>query len=145
MTQQQQAPPHEPEPGTRPEDVDTGFWLWLIAIPLMIVGYVVDLVTIPIDGPAGYVYAVSAIFVVVVASVALAFLFLMRQGYRWARTLLTGGGAATIVYAVSNLFGANRPDVAAFVYAVSAIIGAVAIAGGMYLLHRKDAHAFFTR
>jgi hypothetical protein len=28
---------------------------------------------------------------------------------------------------------------------VTAIIGSVCIAGGVYLLHRKDAHAFFTR
>ena len=90
-------------------------------------------------------YAVSGVFVVVVASVVLAFLFLMRQGYRWARTVLTGGAAATVVYAVTNVFGVERPTVAAVSYAVTAIIGSVAILGGVYLLHRKDAHAFFTR
>lgn len=115
---------------------------------MMVIGYVVDLVTLP-DlvpvGPRGLVYGVSGVFMVVVASVVLTFLLLMRQGYRWARTLLTGGGAATIVYALTNLFGVERPTVAAFVYAVTAIIGSVCIAGGVYLLHRKDAHAFFTR
>jgi len=30
-------------------------------------------------------------------------------------------------------------------YAVSGILGSVLIAGGVFLLHRKDAHAFFTR
>ena len=145
MTQQQQGPPTEVEPATRPEDVDTAFWLWLVALPLLVAGYVVDLVTMPVAGPAGYVYAVSGVFVVVVASVVLAFLFLMRQGYRWARTVLTGGAAATVVYAVTNVFGVERPTVAAVSYAVTAIIGSVAILGGVYLLHRKDAHAFFTR
>ena len=29
----------------RPADVDTGFWLWLIAVPLMVAGYLVDLVS----------------------------------------------------------------------------------------------------
>lgn len=135
--------PAGPEP--RPEDVDTGFWLWMFALPMMVLGYVVDLLVMPIDGPAGYVYAVSGVFVVVVASIVVAFLFLMRQGYRLARTLLTGGGAATIVYAVTKLFGAERPPVAAVVFAATAIIGSVAIAGGLYLLHRKDAHVFFTR
>ena len=31
------------------------------------------------------------------------------------------------------------------IYAVSGILGSVLIAGGVFLLHRKDAHAFFTR
>ncbi len=133
------------ESGTRPEDVDTGFWLWVVALALMVVGYVVDLVTMPVDGPAGYVYAVSGIFVVIVASVVVVFLLLMRQGYRWARTLLTGAGAATVVYAATNVFGIERPPAAAVSYAVTAIVGSVAIVGGVYLLHRKDAHAFFVR
>ncbi len=90
-------------------------------------------------------YGVSASSSLVVASVVLTFLLLMRQGYRWTRTLLTGGGAATIVYALSNLFAVDRPPVAAMVYAATAIVGSVCIAGGVYLLHRKDAHAFFTR
>jgi len=33
-----------PQPPTRPVDVDTGFWLWLAAVPLMVIGYVADLV-----------------------------------------------------------------------------------------------------
>ena len=132
------------EPAGRPEDVDTGFWLWLVALPLMVIGYVVDVVTAPVHGPAVLVYGVSAIFLVVVASVALTFLLLMRVGYRWTRTLLSGGGTATIVYAVTNLFAA-RPPVAAIVYAVTAIVGSVCIAGGVFVLHRRDAHAFFVR
>ncbi|HYO01076.1 MAG TPA: hypothetical protein VET27_03865 [Mycobacterium sp.] len=145
MTDQEQGPPQQVGPSPRPEDVDTGFWLWIVALPMMVIGYVVDLVTLPVDGPVGLVYGVSGVFMVVIASVVLTFLLLMRQGYRWTRTLLTGGGAATIVYALTNLFGVERPTVAAVVYAVTAIIGSVCIAGGVYLLHRKDAHAFFMR
>ena len=37
------------------------------------------------------------------------------------------------------------PAAAAVIYAVTAIVGSVLIAGGVFLLHRKDAHAFFTR
>jgi hypothetical protein len=145
VTDQHTHPPTEAGPVARPEDVDTGFWLWIVALPLMVIGYVVDLVSVPVKGPSGLVYAVSGVFVVVLASVVLTFLLLMRQGYRWARTLLTGGAAATVVYAVTNVFDVERPPVAAVSYAVATIIGAVALAGGAYLLHRKDAHGFFTR
>lgn len=150
MTGPFQGPPPGPPveaagPVARPDDVDTGFWLWLVATTVMVIGYVVDLATLPVAGPGALVYGVSGIFLFVVASLVVTFLFLMREGYRWARTLLTGGGAATIVYALTNLFGVDRPAVAAFVFAVTAIIGAVCVAGGVYLLHRKDAHAFFTR
>jgi hypothetical protein len=146
---EQQGPPNDPsvdaEPRVRPEDVDTGFWLWIFALPLMVAGYLIDLIAIPVDGPSGYVCAVSGVFVVVLASVVLTFLLLMRQGYRWARTLLAGGAAATVVYAASNVFGVERPPVAAVGFAVTTITGTVAILGGLFLLHRKDAHEFFVR
>ena len=91
------------------------------------------------------VYAISAVFVVVMSAVVVTFLILMRHGYRWARTLLTGGGIASVVYTATSLFTVDRPPAAAITYAVTAIVGSVLIAGGVFLLHRKDAHAFFTR
>ncbi len=129
----------------RPTDVDTGFWLWLVSVPLMVAGYVVDLVGAEHPHPPAVVYAISGVFVFVLAAVVLTFLFLMRQGYRWARTLLTGGGVASVVYAGTSLFSADRPPVSAVLYAVSAIVGSVLIIGGVFLLHRKDAHGFFVR
>jgi hypothetical protein len=135
----------EPEPHIRPVDVDTGFWLWLAALPLLVIGYVVDLVTIPFQRTPTIVYAISAVFVVVVSAVVVTFLILMRHGYRWARTVLTGGGIASVVYTATSLFTVDRATPAAITFAVTAIIGSVLIAGGVYLLHRKDAHAFFTR
>ena len=30
-------------PPARPVDVDTAFWLWVVALPLMVAGYVIDL------------------------------------------------------------------------------------------------------
>jgi hypothetical protein len=131
-------------PVPRPPDVDTGFWLWLIALPLMVIGNVVDLIAGPAKSQSWFVYAISGVFLVIVAAVVLAFLLLMRHGYRWARTLLTGGAATTVVYAANSLFTVDRPGVAAFVFAVTAIVGSVLIAGGVYLLHRKDAQDFFT-
>ncbi len=91
------------------------------------------------------VYAVSAVFMIVMSAVVVTFLILMRHGYRWARTLLTGGGIASVVYTGTSLFTVARPPAAAVAYAVTAIVGSVLIVGGAFLLHRKDAHAFFTR
>jgi hypothetical protein len=137
----------EPQPTTepgRPLDVDTGFWLWVAALTLMVAGYVVDLVVTEANHPV-IVYAISTVFVVVLSAVVVTFLILMRHGYRWARTLLTGGGIASVVYTGTSLFTVDRPPAAAVTYAVTAIVGSVLIVGGAFLLHRKDAHAFFTR
>jgi hypothetical protein len=129
----------------RPTDVDTGFWLWLVAVPLMVVGYVVDMVSSRPRRPPVVIFVFSGMFVFVIAAVVVTFLFLMRQGYRWARTVLTGGGVASMVYAGTSLFSTDRPTTAAMLYAISVIFGCVLIAGGVFLLHRKDAHAFFVR
>ncbi len=50
-----------------------------------------------------------------------------------------------MVYSVSDLFTVSREPAAAVPYAVAAIVGSVLIAGGVVLLHRKDAQSFFTR
>ncbi len=133
------------QPPTRPVDVGTGFGLWLTALPLLLVGDAVDIALAP-DVPSHFlVYAVTGLFLVLVCAVVVTFLLLMRQGYRWARTLLTGGGLASIVYIATSLFTAQRGTVAAVIYAITGIVGSVLIAGGVYLLHRKDAHGYFTR
>lgn len=131
-------------PPARPTDVDTGFWLWVVALPLMTAGSIIDTVTAQ-RPQSGLVLAISLMFVVLLAVVVLTFQFLMRQGYRWARTLLTGGAIAAVVFSVSTLFSVERPPAAAFAYAACVIIGSVLIVGGAYLLHRKDSHDFFTR
>lgn len=133
------------EEHARPLDVDTGFWLWVTALPLMVIGYLVDVVAGPVEHPSALIYAISGVFIAVLSAVVVTFLILMRHGYRWARTLLTGGGFASVVYMASRLFTVDRPAVAAVIYAVSAVFGSVFIVGGMYLLHRKDAHGYFTR
>ncbi|MEX7470380.1 hypothetical protein AB4Z39_11785 [Mycobacterium adipatum] len=132
-------------PGGRPEDVDTGFWLWIAALPLMVIGYVIDLATARLPAAGPYVYAVSGLFLVVTVAVVATFAVLMRLGYRWARTLLTAGGLTAVVYSVSSLFTVDRPEAAAFGFAACTIIGSVAILGGVVLLHRKDAHDYLTR
>ena len=138
----------QPQPPTqrgRPVDVGTGFGLWLTALPVLVVGQAADTALAP-DRPRGVVvYAAAAVFLFVVVSVVLTFLVLMWLRYRWARTLLTGGGVATIIFVASGLFNDQRSALGAVVYAVTSIVGSVLIAGGIFLLHRKDAHAYFTR
>jgi hypothetical protein len=142
----QPAPAGRPEPpSARPEDVDTGFWLWAAALPLLVIGYVTDTVVTPAGANPVLVYLLSALFIVVLIALVVTFLILMRAGYRWARTLLTGGGLAAIVSVGSGLFSVDRPAVAAIIFAVTGIVGAVLIGGGIFLLHRKDAHEFFNR
>jgi len=140
VSQEQQAPPE-----ARPHDVETGFWLWVAAVPLMVIGYVVDLVATADRHLPIAVLATSVVFVIVLTAVVVTFMILMRHGYRWARTLLTGGGVSSVVYAATSLFTVDRPTSAAVAYAVTVIVGSVLIGGGVFLLHRKDAHAFFTR
>lgn len=109
----------------------------------MIAGYLSDAVTGPRS--SSFLVVLAVIFVVVLATVVVTFLMLMRAGYRWARTVLVAGALASIVYTVNSLLTAPRNTTAALIYAGSGIVGAVLLAGGVYLLHRKDANEFFTR
>jgi hypothetical protein len=127
----------------RPEDIDTAFWLWVVALPLMIAGYVCDAVTAPAASP--FMVGITVFIAVVLGTVVLTFLVLMRAGYRWARTALTGGALTSILYTTSGLLTVQRPTVAAVVYAGTGIVGAVLLAGGIVLVHRKDGHGYFTR
>lgn len=127
----------------RPADVDTGFWLWLVALVLLLIGYVVDAVTV--NHVTSVVIALTVVFALTLGAIVLTFLLLMRSGYRWTRTALTGGGVATVIYTTVSLFSVPREPVTAVAFAVTGIVGSVLIVGGIYLLHRQDAHGFFTR
>ena len=130
----------------RPADVDTGFWLWLAALPLLIIGQVVDIYfTATTTGASMPVLVLSTVFTLAVGAVIATFLLLLRSGYRWTRTLLTGSGIATILYTLASLVTVVRPTLSAVVFAVTGIIGSVLIGGGIYLLHRTDSRGFFTR
>lgn len=126
-------------------DVGTGFGLWAVALVLLLAGQVFDTV-LSNDRPHGWiVLAVTGVFLVCLSAVVLTFLLLMRHGYRWARTLLTSGGIVSVMYVTTSLFTVQRGAVSAVVFAVTGILGSVLILGGVYLLYRKDAHAFFVR
>ena len=133
------------EPQGRPDDVVTGFWLWTAALPLSVIGYVINLLTTPERAISGYGYAVSGLILFIIAVLVATFLVLLRQGYRWARSILTGGSAATILYLTTNLFANYHGAAAALGYAVCGIGGTVLIGGGVYLLHRPDSNAYFVR
>ncbi|MEN4478086.1 hypothetical protein [Mycolicibacterium cosmeticum] len=137
----------EPEqPAGRPVDVDTGFWLWMTALPLMVIGHVIDAVTAPTPKSVpAVVYAFTGLFLVIAAALVVTFAVLMRAGYRWARTLLTAGGLTAVVYSLTSLFTVERGPVAALAYAACSIVGSVLIVGGVYLLHRRDSHEYLTR
>lgn len=138
-------PPGRPARPPRPVDVDTGFWLWLAALPVLTTGYLVNTLASPVIGRTGALYPVVGLIAVLVDTLAVAFLILMRSGYRWARTALTGGGVAAVVYAVTGVFDADQRPVVAVTGAVTGIVGSVLIAGGTYLLHRSDAQDYLTR
>jgi len=116
-----------------------------LSIALMVVGYVADMVGSSPGRGSTVLYVASGLFTAVLCAIVVTFLILMRAGYRWARTVLTGGGIATVVYIGTRLFTVNWPPMFAMICGVAGIVGSVLIAGGMFLLHRSDAHAYFTR
>jgi hypothetical protein len=141
----EQSPPVSPQPAERPVDVDTGFWLWLVALPLMVVGYVADLVGSSNGHSPTPLLIGSGLFTAALCAIVVTFLILMRAGYRWARTVLTGGAIATVVYVGTRLFTVTWPPMWAVACGAAGITGSVLIAGGMFLLHRSDSHNYFTR
>ncbi len=129
----------------RPADVDTGFWLWLAALPLMLIGQFADAYAAAEAADSFLIFTTTAVLTILIGGVVLTFLLLLRSGYRWTRTLLTAGGTATIIYTLMSLFGTPRPPVAAVTYAVTGIVGSVLIGGGIFALHRADSTRFFSR
>lgn len=132
-------------PPARPADVDTGFWLWLAALPLMTIGYVVSLLASPEIADMPVTYPIVGLTALVLVVVVATFLVLMRSGYRWARTGLTGGAIGSVAYAVSGLSHADARPAVAVTLAVTGIVGSVLLAAGTFLLHRGDAQEYFTR
>ncbi|MGB5795181.1 MAG: hypothetical protein WBH51_05235 [Mycolicibacter algericus] len=137
-------PPAATRPA-RPADVDTGFWLWLAALPLMTTGYVVSLLVAPELAEMPVTYPIIGLTALVMVVVVATFLVLMRSGYRWARTVLTGGAIASVAYAMSGLSHPDPRPAVAVTIAVTGIVGSVLIAAGTFLLHRSDAQEYLTR
>lgn len=130
---------------SRPVDVETGFGLWLAALPLLMIGQISESLIAAVPGDRKTIILTTTVFTVAIGVMVLTCLMLTRSGYRWARTVLTAGGVATIVYTAVTLLSVARDPVPAVTYAVTGILGSVLIGGGIYLLHRPDSHAFFHR
>lgn len=130
---------------SRPVDVETGFALWLSALLLLMIGQISDSFIADVPGDRRTIVFATTVFTMGIGVVVLAFLMLLRSGYRWTRTALTVGGVATVVYTAITLFSVVRDPVPAVIYAVTGIVGSVLIGGGIYLLHQPDSHAFFVR
>ena len=111
----------------------------------MVVGYVADVVGSSHGRGSTPLYVAAGLFTAVLCAIVVTFLILMRAGYRWARTVLTGGAIATVVYVGTRLFTVTWPPMFAVICGVAGITGSVLIAGGMFLLHRSDSHDYFTR
>ena len=111
----------------------------------MVVGYGADVVGSSNGRGSAPLYAAAALFTGVLCAIVVTFLILMRAGYRWARTVLTGGAIATVVYVGIRLFTVTWPPMYAVLCGITGITGSVFIAGGMFLLHRSDSHDYFTR
>ena len=137
--------PPAPKRPDRPDDVVTGFWLWLLAVPLMVAGQFADGYAVARSTNTPAVLVTTGVLAVVIGVVVTTLVVLMRSGYRWTRTVLTAGGVATILYTAASLFGTPRPTVPAIVFAFTGIVGSVLIGGGIFLLHRPDSSKFFER
>jgi len=114
-------------------------------MPLMVLGYVADVVGSSSGRLSAPLYFASGLFTMALCAIVVTFLILMRAGYRWARTLLTGGAIATVIYVGIRLFTVTWPPAFALACGIAGITGSVLIGGGMFLLHRSDAHDYFTR
>ena len=111
----------------------------------MVIGYVADMVGTSNGRGSTPLYVAAGLFTAVLCAIVVTFLILMRAGYRWARTVLTGGAIATVVYVGIRLFTVTWPPMYAVLCGITGITGSVLIAGGMFLLHRSDSHDYFTR
>nr|WP_296774672.1 hypothetical protein [Rhodococcus sp. (in: high G+C Gram-positive bacteria)] len=105
--------------------------------------------SVPLSIDSAESYLTAALVVMVLIGVAFGTLFVywvkkMRFGRLWARTLLTAIGTVTVVLAIPQLFGFGIDGGAMqVIMTVAGILQGVLAAGAIYLMHRKDANAYF--
>ena len=75
----------------------------------MVVGYGADVVGSSNGHGSTPLLVAQGLFTAVLCAIVVTFLILMRAGYRWARTVLTGGAIATVVYVGIRLFTVTWP------------------------------------
>ncbi|MFD3519298.1 hypothetical protein [Streptomyces sp. NPDC058653] len=144
--------------GIRPREVEAAFLLFLAAIALNPVSYVLDTFFISptgIDEMRGEMgedgairqVALSAGFVVVTTALLLLFALAMRQGRTWARNTITAVGALLLFVLVNSVSSDEyRPGATAgAVYDLVVGVGPVVlIAGAVVLMFRPAARTYFS-
>jgi hypothetical protein len=87
---------------------------------------------------------IAVVIGVVVCTVVLVVAYQMRRGRGWARTILTVLGSFLVVLAVPSVFGLGTATGAVAVLAGGlAILGGVAAAGAIVLMHRRESNSYF--
>jgi hypothetical protein len=162
-----------PEPPQRPApvDVETARHLWWGVAGLGLLSLLLTLLTVsgdksvyaqqlvddvkaqdpslPLTLDSAETYLTSALVVMALLGVGFAALFVywvkkMRVGRLWARTVLTMIGTVTVVLALPQLFAFGTDGGAVQVLmSVTGILQGVVAAGAIYLMHRKEANAYF--
>jgi Mn2+/Fe2+ NRAMP family transporter len=85
----------------------------------------------------------SLIVGVLIAGLVLLVVRKMRAGKLWARAVLTAIGVVIVVTTIPTLFGLGSGGAIALVTAVLGILQAVAAAGAVYLMHRRESSEYF--
>lgn len=158
---------------TAPVDIETARHLWIAVIGLgvasMLVGLwslwsdravVVDALMTDLTAQdpslalppetADTVLTVAMGFALLFAAAITALVWLtvrkMRAGKLWARAVLTGIGVVVVVTTLPSLFGLGGVSgTVAVVTTILGILQAVAAAGAVYLMHRRESTEYFVR
>lgn len=167
----QPAPPPQHDPA--PVDIETSRHLWIVVIGLGVASMLVGLwsiwsdrdvfvdalmVDVTAQDPslalppetADTVLTVAMGFALVFAAAITALVWLvvrkMRAGKLWARAVLTAIGVVVVVTTLPSLFGLGGVSGAtAVVTTILGILQAVAAAGAVYLMHRRESTEYFLR
>lgn len=161
-----------PGPGSdAPVDIETARHLWLGVIALGVVSMLIGLYTVFVDRDAfleGFLadleaqdpslvlppdtaddvvltaLVLAALFALGFAALILLVVRKMRAGKLWARSVLTVIGVVITVTTVPTLFGLGSvAEATAVVTSVLGILQAVAAAGAVYLMHRRESTEYF--
>ncbi len=156
-----------------PVDIETARHLWIVVIGLGVASMLVGLWSIWSDRgvfvdalmtdltaqdpslalppeTADTVLTVAMGFALAFAAAIAALVWLavrkMRAGKLWARAVLTGIGVVVVVTTLPSLFGLGGVSgTVAVVTTILGILQAVAAAGAVYLMHRRESTEYFVR
>lgn len=160
-----------PEGGNAPVDIETSRHLWFAVIALGVVSMLIGLSALYSDRDAFLdsfladleaqdpslalppdtantvlivAMVMSLVFALLIAGAVLLVVRKMRAGKLWARAVLTVIGVVIVVTTIPTLFGLGSVTGPMAVFtAVLGILQAVAAAGAVYLMHRRESTEYF--